>query len=293
MNARDTHSWSEVACDTQGKPLMAAPTTWLGLPVQMLVIPAQARRGPRHFAEPMLQLALHGNGSRHYRCGFQSRQLQTKPHMIELYGRGFEIDHAEWQGEAGQCIAISFPSPYACAAVADTESRFDFSTGHEIFDPQLAQLVRLLANEAQQHGPHGALYAEGLSLALIGYLQAHHGGRAGLAQTARRGFSPAQTRQVRDLIHEQLGEDLSVHSMALLLGMSVDQFHRRFIASFGSAPHRYVMQQRIDAAQRMLRLQPDMPIVEVALALGFATQSHFTQAFRRSTGLTPAVARFY
>lgn len=286
-------AWSEAACDTQGKPLIATPATWRGLPVQMLVIPAQASRGRRHFAEPVLQLALHGSGSRHYRCGIRSRSLQTRPQMIELYGRDFEIDQGAWHGDPGQCIAISFPSSYTGAAATDMGGRFDLATGHELFDPQLAQLVRLLATEAQQQAPHGALYAEGLSLALIGYLQAHHGSRARHTQTPRRGFSPAQERQLRDLIQEQLGEDLSVHRMALLLDMSMDQFHRRFIASFDSAPHRYVMQQRIDAAQRMLRQRPDMPIVEVALAHGFATQSHFTQAFRRSTGLTPAVARFY
>lgn len=284
-------AWSETACDAQGRALLAPLPAWRGLPVQMLVIPAQSARGRRHFTEPTLQLALSGHGRRHYRYGRQSRSLQTRPHMVELYGRDFEIDAGSWQGDAGQCIAISFPPAYA--AGTDSGQPLDLATCHEVFDPQLAQLVRLLASEAQQRGPHGPLYAEGLSLALIGYLQAHHGSHARAAQAATRGFSPAQTQLLRALIHDQPGEDLSVQRMAALLGMSVHQFSRRFIASFGSAPHRYVMQQRIDAARRMLRQQPEMPIVEIALAHGFATQSHFTQALRRSTGLTPAVARFY
>jgi transcriptional regulator GlxA family with amidase domain len=50
------------------------------------------------------------------------------------------------------------------------------------------------------------------------------------------------------------------------------------------------MRLRIEQAQRLLA-QRDVPLAQVALACGFANQSHFTQAFKRQLGLTPRAYR--
>ena len=52
-------------------------------------------------------------------------------------------------------------------------------------------------------------------------------------------------------------------------------------------PHSWLMQQRIACARGLL--QSGCLPVEVATQLGFADQSHFTRAFRRVTGMTPAM----
>ncbi|MFN8377007.1 MAG: helix-turn-helix domain-containing protein [Anaerolineae bacterium] len=51
-----------------------------------------------------------------------------------------------------------------------------------------------------------------------------------------------------------------------------------------------MLQQRIARARHLLR-QTELPLHQIALDSGFATQSHFTQVFRRATGLTPKAYR--
>jgi transcriptional regulator GlxA family with amidase domain len=63
-------------------------------------------------------------------------------------------------------------------------------------------------------------------------------------------------------------------------------FAAQFRAATGLRPHEYMLRIRIEKAQAMLATSA-MPIVEVALTCGFASQAHFTTAFRRVAGLTP------
>lgn len=57
--------------------------------------------------------------------------------------------------------------------------------------------------------------------------------------------------------------------------------------TFGVPPHRYIGEQRIHRAKELL-LDGSRSITDVALDLGFASHSHFTDAFRKITGVTPS-----
>jgi AraC family transcriptional regulator len=63
-------------------------------------------------------------------------------------------------------------------------------------------------------------------------------------------------------------------------------FIRLFKQSTGLTPYQYVLQQRIERAKQLLR-QGNRAIADVALECGFTSQSNFTRAFRRATGMTP------
>ena len=54
----------------------------------------------------------------------------------------------------------------------------------------------------------------------------------------------------------------------------------------GVTPHQYVMRERVGEAKRLLA-KGHMSVAEVALTVGFASQSHFTDLFRRAVGTTP------
>ncbi len=51
-------------------------------------------------------------------------------------------------------------------------------------------------------------------------------------------------------------------------------------------PHQYVIRRRIERAKQLLK-QSDLRIVDIALACGFANQSHFSRHFRRIVGISP------
>jgi AraC-like DNA-binding protein len=58
----------------------------------------------------------------------------------------------------------------------------------------------------------------------------------------------------------------------------------------GAAPHRYVLERRVDRAKEMLR-DTGTSLVEISLSLGFSSQSHFTNTFHRFVGATPGEFR--
>jgi AraC family transcriptional regulator len=74
--------------------------------------------------------------------------------------------------------------------------------------------------------------------------------------------------------------------MAEVVGMSQYYFSKLFKMSTGTTPHQYVMRQRVERAQELLR-ESQLALVEIATQVGFETQSHFTSVFRRLVGITP------
>ena len=70
-------------------------------------------------------------------------------------------------------------------------------------------------------------------------------------------------------------------------GLSVSHFGRCFRTTFGIPVHRYVVQERIEAAKRML-LDPGNSLTQIALETGFSDQAAFGRTFGSLVGLTPA-----
>ncbi len=78
----------------------------------------------------------------------------------------------------------------------------------------------------------------------------------------------------------------TVMQMAAQTGMSQFKLNRRFQQIFGLNAGQWIIKQRIDQAQKLLR-ETDLPIVDIALSAGYSDQSAFTRQFRQATNLTP------
>ena len=100
------------------------------------------------------------------------------------------------------------------------------------------------------------------------------------------GLPPRRLQRVLEHVKENIGKDLSVADMSQVVGMSQYYFSKLFKMSTGTTPHQYVMRQRIERAQELLR-DGNTALVEIATQVGFETQSHFTSVFRRLVGITP------
>jgi len=83
-----------------------------------------------------------------------------------------------------------------------------------------------------------------------------------------------------------LFRDVRMRELASVAGLSPSHFGRAFKASTGMTPHRWIVQRRIELAQRLMR-ESGKSIAIASQMAGFASQSHFTKAFRVSTGATP------
>ena len=102
-----------------------------------------------------------------------------------------------------------------------------------------------------------------------------------------RGLSPRQLQAVTAAIVERISEPISVSALSSVVGLSRSYFSHAFRRSVGWTPHAHVVRLRLERAM-MLMAYTETSLTDVALAAGFADQSHFSRSFRRLTGVTPA-----
>jgi AraC family transcriptional regulator len=105
-------------------------------------------------------------------------------------------------------------------------------------------------------------------------------------QNGGSGRRPRWLDDARDQIHLELGARPSLSGLAQSVGVHPVTLARAFRRAFGCTVGEYVRNLRIDRAAQQLA-QTDLPLAEIALGAGFSDQSHFSNLFRRHTGLSP------
>jgi AraC family transcriptional regulator len=147
-----------------------------------------------------------------------------------------------------------------------------------------------LALAAMTHQPQASdpLVAEQLGTALavcVARLLAQRPAQATAPQSLA--ISPQRLRRVLDYIEASLGErTLSLAEIAAVAHLSQFHFSRAFKSATGTAPHRFVVERRVDRAKTLLA-DPGISLAEIAAAVGFANQAHFSTMFRRLTSMSP------
>jgi transcriptional regulator GlxA family with amidase domain len=92
------------------------------------------------------------------------------------------------------------------------------------------------------------------------------------------------------LMEANLGEPLPTEDIARLVGVSRRQLERLFKQHLDELPSRYYAELRLQRARRLLQ-QTGQSILQIGLACGFASGSHFSNAYRARFGHTPREAR--
>jgi transcriptional regulator of acetoin/glycerol metabolism/AraC-like DNA-binding protein len=108
---------------------------------------------------------------------------------------------------------------------------------------------------------------------------------------AHGGLSPAAMRRVREYVDAHLGASMDLAMLAGIAGVSIHHFARGFKQSAGVTPHHYLVQKRVERARDLLA-QTDLPMSEIAYAVGFSDQSHLARHFRQMLGVTPGQFRW-
>lgn len=106
----------------------------------------------------------------------------------------------------------------------------------------------------------------------------------------RHGLDATRLRRVLEYVDVHLAEDFTVGDLAKVACLSIFHFTRAFAAAVGVPPHRYVSQRRLDYAKAMI-VAGGKPLGKIAFDARFSSQSSFTRAFRRATGMTPGEYR--
>ncbi len=97
-------------------------------------------------------------------------------------------------------------------------------------------------------------------------------------------------REAYEYIGENFTRPLALSEIAAALHVSASYLHAVFKRSVGITPARLVTLRRIDRAKSLISAG-EKSMLEIALELGFCSQSHFNKVFLRECGVTPATYR--
>lgn len=155
-------------------------------------------------------------------------------------------------------------------------------------DMAIDAMSRALLDADRVGGAFGQLYADCIGIAIIAKL---------LASANRMPERPKVSALARwrlkraiDYFEAQIGQRVTLAAVASSAGLTRMHFAAQFRAATGLSPHEYLLRRRIERAQEMLT-ETGMSLVDIALSVGFQTQSHFTSVFKRYAGQPPRAWR--
>ena len=247
---------------------------------------------------------------------FDATRYQPGHHTLSLYLRGghgtYREDAPSERGGPGKLCLM--PAGHEVNWVVGTEQTFL----HLYFAPeQLAPLaLRLLDREPRElrlpelnfaddpalvdrmtrlatldwDDTGERLAANELGHAVLAHVLARHARRAPRGGI-RGGLAPALRRRLADWLDARLEQPLTVGEMAAFCALSEAHFAHAFRASFGVAPHEWIVARRIERAAALLRSPRAPSLEEVARATGHASASHLVRRFKAVWGMTPGQYR--
>ena len=153
----------------------------------------------------------------------------------------------------------------------------------EFKDGTISRLIMKLYREFRSMDAFASLAIEGLTLEMLAEVSRR--------QIAGRGRNPpAWLERVVELLHAQFSESLTLPTIAKAVGVHPAHLAREFRRYYRCTVGDYILRLRMDSACRALSTS-STALSEIALANGFADQSHFSRTFKRFTGMTPAFYR--
>lgn len=165
-----------------------------------------------------------------------------------------------------------------------------YEPGTGVDDPILRNLGLSLLGAFERPEQVSRIFIDYAALGFCAHIAHTYGGMRAKAPLARGGLAPWQERRAKEILSSDLARNIELKALARECGLSVSHFSRAFRHSTGAAPHRWLLEYRVDTAKPLLR-DRELALSAVALACGFADQSHFTRTFTRVVGVSPGAWR--
>jgi len=153
---------------------------------------------------------------------------------------------------------------------------------HMAKNARIGHLAQALQSEQEDRFPGDSLFVDSIAAALAVQLL----GLGSTPDAKKRGLSASQLKRLFDFVETHLEQPLSIDILAQEAGASSSHLRHSFREITGQTIHRYVMRRRVEKARSLL-LWKDWSVSEIALATGFAHQSHLARWMRRELGYTP------
>jgi AraC family transcriptional regulator len=237
-------------------------------------------------------IAYHSAGSRRVRaaCSGPWSDTTSVPGLISVIPPGRRVEY-RIDGHVSFCsvhVPRSLLNGLLTSAFLGTPSfRFAFE------DAFARNCIEILLNQARSETYCNFPYVHSVTRALILHLMEAFrttGPSGGLPDHEKLRASGLKLDAMLDFIESSLGEPLTLDDLADKVDVSRAHFVRRFRAVTGMSPHRYLILRRIERAKQLLS-HSSISLADIALQVGFSSQSHFSQAFHTATGHTPSQFR--
>lgn len=180
-----------------------------------------------------------------------------------------------WENLPG--FSEAFPEIDATGGLFEIDrDRFTSAGGTTALD----MMLTLIANQ------HGAELASVVAEEVLHSPIRHHSENQRMSLPARIGARHPKLVGIIEQMEQNLEEPLSPSLLAKQAGLSTRQLERLFRRYLNRSPKRYYLELRLKKARSLL-LQTDMSVINVALACGFSSPSHFSKCYRAFYGRTP------
>jgi AraC family transcriptional regulator len=169
-------------------------------------------------------------------------------------------------------------------------SELKHEPGVGMFDPVVRNLLLSLFPTMMNLDEVNLLFVDQVALALSTHIADEYGGMPNVQSPRRGTLAPWQERRVKEILSANLNGEVPLHKLAAECGLSARHFARAFRQTTGVPPHRWLLKLRITKAKEFL-LKSKLTLTNIALACGFADQSHFTRVFSANVGESPGAWR--
>ena len=280
---------------TGSQVFASAIAAWQGLPIDLRSIHGSGETGPTSAPFPTIAVCLKGlSGHTDVHSGRKKVRLPFLSGVSVVQEQDFEIDRAAWYGIAvDEVMALQIPPDLSGTWASDERGSVGITSCMPVRDETLVTFALAIRHELDRGCSSGRMFAQGISMAFAGYVQARYGATGAMQPTATRHasgrLSSAELAKVGRFIDENLARDIGVDDLSALLALSPSRFSRLFVATTGVSPYRHLQERRVDRALTLMRER--RTLAEIAQVVGFSSQSHFTQTFRKLIGTTPARLR--
>ena len=205
-------------------------------------------------------------------------------------GQPYEVRYHALSVEPIESLLIHVNTDYISRAASqltiDDPARVEIRKRMVFQDPLLIQIGLALQHELRAPTVAGKLYAETAAQMLAVHLLRHYAQIDHTLKEETYRLTQQQVKRVMEYVQHHLDQDLSLAELAQQSGLSPFHFARLFRQATGESPHQYVVNRRIETAQRLLK-ETDLPLSQIALMTGFSSQSHFTRTLTSHLGQPP------
>jgi AraC family transcriptional regulator len=158
-------------------------------------------------------------------------------------------------------------------------------------DPATGHILEMLSQASVAGDPATRLFVEqAVDLLCTQLIRAHSSFNTLPQSEPRHGLADWQVKRVTAYMREFMDRDIGLEEMAALVGLSRFHFCAAFRLATGMSPYHHLTAMRMARARKLLT-QHDLPIIQVALAVGYQTPSAFAASFRKATQVTPSTYR--